>query len=181
MAIQAQGEGRVGTRDARGGRWLGGLVLIALGAFMLVGQILPGREIGVLFLPMLGFVFVAAALGSRNPGLLVPGGVLMGLGTGIYLLENGALTSVGLYVGGTGEAGVILLSLAAGFVLVTLLSVAIVRVQVWPLIPASILACIGGLLLWGEQGVLVLEQVGRYWPVALILFGLLLLVQRREA
>jgi hypothetical protein len=182
VIIQERGERRMAAVGTRTGRYTGGLVLITIGLFLLVAQFLPGREAGLLFLPALGGIFLVSGLASRNVGLLVPGGVLTGLGTGIYLVENSVQYDLGFYVGGTGEAGILLLSLAGGFALVALLSVFVTeRFQIWPLIPATVIASIGGLLLAGDQGIQILSTVGRYWPLVLIGFGLLLLVRRGDA
>lgn len=182
MALQVNGEQRLDGRPARRGYQTGGAVLVAVGLFLLAAQALPERQVGMLFLPALGGVFLIAGLVARNVGLLVPGGVLMGIGTGVYLLEGSVLTSFGYYVDGAAEAGVILLSLAAGFVLVSLASTLVtLKVHVWPLFPAAVIGSIGGLLMMGDEGLRVLETVGHYWPLALILAGAVLLLRRNQA
>jgi hypothetical protein len=153
-------------------RAAGGILLIAVGLLLLAGQII---RIDHLFLPMLGGIFILAAITQRNPGLMVPGGILMGIGVGSFLIDN-----VFWAMPEPARGGLFLLSLAGGFVLVTMLSTLFTRhVQVWALFPATIIGLIGGALLIGGSAVNVLAFLGQVWPVFLILGGVALLLQRR--
>jgi hypothetical protein len=153
-------------------RAAGGVLLIAVGLLLLAGQII---RVDHLFLPILGGVFILAAVTQRNPGLLVPGGILMGIGVGSFLTDN-----VFFAMAEPVRSGLFLVSLAGGFVLITVLSTLFTRhTQVWALFPATIIGLIGGALLIGGSAINVLAFLGQVWPVFLILGGLMMLVQRR--
>ncbi len=157
----------------RSSRWVGGAALILLGLIALVGQFVELPSIGRLFLPGLGLVFLLWGIVSRNSGLLIPGGILSGLGTGIYLMDI-------LPLEGAAHAGVFLVSFGAGFGLITLLSLIFTpEKHWWALWPGSILGLIGAMMLIGGAALDVLTFVGTYWPVVLILIGAYFLIKRR--
>jgi len=159
-------------------RLVGGLVMVGIGLFLLAAQFFRAQWMGLAILPVLGGIFIVAGLIARNPGLLVPGGILSGIGLGSYL------TSV-VFVDTTGElmGAAFLLAFAAGWALITVLSLLIGKLQLWPLIPGAIIGAVGAALLAGSAGLQVLEFVGRWWPMALIAGGLASLwkVFRRSA
>ena len=158
------------------GRYVGGATLIVIGLLLLVGQFVRSETIGLLILPLLGGFFLAWGIAVRNPGLMVPGGILSGLGVGVYLIEEQFP-----YLSGNAEGGVILVSLACGFLAVTLFTALFTnRAHLWPLIPGSIVGFIGGALLSGEEGLRLLLLLNTYWPVILIIIGALLIVRRRN-
>ena len=153
-------------------RTAGGIVLIAVGLLLLAGQII---RLDNLFLPALAVIFILASIAQRNPGLMVPGGILMGIGVGSFLTEN-----VFFAMAEPARGGLFLVSLAGGFALITVLSSMFTKQsQVWALFPATIIGLIGGALLIGGSAVNVVTFLGQVWPVFLILGGLMLLVQRR--
>lgn len=153
-------------------RTAGGIVLIAVGLLLLAGQVI---RLDNLFLPALAVIFILAAMTQRNPGLMVPGGILMGIGVGSFLTEN-----VFFAMAEPARGGLFLVSLAGGFALITVLSSLFTKQsQVWALFPATIIGLIGGALLIGGSAINVLTFLGQVWPVFLILGGLMLLVQRR--
>lgn len=153
-------------------RATGGILLIAIGLLLLAGQVIHFDH---LFLPMLGGIFILAAITQRNAGLMVPGGILLGIGVGSFLTDN-----VLWGLAEPARGGLFLVSLAGGFALITVLSTMFTKqTQVWALIPASIIGLIGSALLIGGSAINVLAFVGQVWPVFLILGGLLMLVQRR--
>lgn len=157
----------------RRNRVLSGLVLILLGGVFLVAQFVEIPSLGKLILPGLGLLFLFWGIAVREGGLLIPGGILSGIGMGVYLMEA-------LPLEGEAEPGVFLLSFGGGFVLITLLSALFTReTQWWALIPGGILAAIGGALYMGGAALDALELAGRFWPVALILAGLWLIFRRR--
>lgn len=160
-------------RKARG-RLVGGMLMIGIGLYLLVAQFIQSEWMGLLIMPGLGLAFVLGGLLGRNAGLLVPGGILSGLGLGAYLVAAPLVRA-----GEMAQGGVFLLAFALGWGLVTLLSTFIGQRVLWPLIPGGILAVIGALLLGGSTGVQVLEWIGRLWPLALILGGLAVLFRRR--
>lgn len=146
---------------------IGGIVLIVIGLFTLVAQITRSETLGLLILPALAAIFLAWGIMTRNAGLLVPAGILGGLGIGVLLI-TGALSALP----GEAKGGVVVLSLGLGFVAVTLLSTIITnKKQAWALIPGAILALVGAALLAGGAGLQVLEFIGNLWPLVLIGIG----------
>jgi hypothetical protein len=151
----------------RRGGLIGGLFLVGLGLYLLVAQFIRAEWMGMLILPGLSLIFLAWGLFTRNAGLLVPGGILGGIALGAYLTSNTFKDGMDVTQG-----AVFLLAFAAGWALITVLSALIGQRQLWPLIPGGILAAIGALMLVGDQGLTVLEWIGRLWPLALIAGGL---------
>ena len=149
-----------------------GIVLILAGVLWLVK---PHIELsGGTFLAGLGLLFLCLWMFFSKYGFLVPGGILLGLG-------------VGLWTGRTaGEgAGRILffLCFGAGFILIVLLDrVKRSKSPLWPLIPGGVLTGIGAYMAAERQGwippgmVIYLKYL---WPVLLILLGLYLLFKRK--
>jgi hypothetical protein len=155
-------------------RLFAGIALIGIGALLLVAQFIEAHWLSLLILPALGAIFLLWGLIARNPGLLVPGGILSGIGLGAYLTS-------GPYVAATErvQGGVFMLAFAAGWALIVVASLAIGRRQWWPLIPGVIMALIGVALLGGEFGLQILEWAGKLWPLILIGIGLSILLRRR--
>lgn len=151
-------------------RLVGGLILVGIGLYLLVAQFFRAQWMGLTILPVLAGIFIVAGLVTRNPGLLVPGGILGGIGLGAYL------TSI-VYVDAAGETmgAAFLLSFAAGWALITVLSLLIGHRVLWPLIPGGIIGAIGLALLAGSAGLQVLEFVGRWWPLLLVAGGVAML------
>jgi hypothetical protein len=140
-------------------------VLIAIGVAFLLGQLLPnaGR-----FVPLLvGLIFLAVFLATRNYGFLVPGGIVTGAGIGIVL----AMEDQGR-VGG----GLFLVSLGLGFIAIFVLG-ALFRLREnhpWPFIPGGILCTIGLITLAGTR----YDEAARYaWPIVLIGLGVLFVLR----
>lgn len=157
---------------------VGGLILVGVGVLLLLQNIFSSQDFGLFILPLLGVIFLAAGLYAGRRGLLIPGGILLGIGAGVFVTQR-AIPEMD----GNREGGIILICFAAGWVLISLLSL-IVKDEDgtdwmrWPLIPGGILGLIGGLLLLGESGEKWLDYLGQGWPVILILAGLFLLWKR---
>jgi hypothetical protein len=153
-------------------RLTGGILLIAIGLLLFAGQVIHFDH---LFLPTLGVIFIVGSISSRNPGLMVPGGILLGIGFGVFLSDT-----MFFAVAESARSGLFLLGFAGGFASITVLSTIFTsRTQFWALIPATFLALIGGALLFGGTAVNMLVFLGRVWPVFLILGGLAILAQRK--
>ncbi len=151
---------------------IGGILLVLFGLLALSGQFVNfGELVGLLIVPGIGLIFLIAGIVARQPGFLIPGGILSGIGAGILLIEGPFA-----HVKGDAEGGIFLLAFAAGWVLITV-TTAVFSKQThwWPLIPGSILALIGGGLLTGGLMQGVLEIVGKIWPIFLILGGIYIL------
>lgn len=154
-------------------RWITGVILIVLGTFLLLTQFFDLPNAGMLFLPALGAIFLLWGIFTRTSGLLVPGGILSGIGVGSYLIDL-------LPLNGEQEGGVFLLSFGAGFALITLLSVVFTKDKhTWALIPGGIMAVIGGMILAGGAALDALETFGKFWPVILIIVGVYVIFKRR--
>lgn len=151
-----------------------GMVLVGIGLWMLMSN-LTGWNLGAAFPLGLGLLFLVWGSVSRKLGLLIPGGILSGIGAGALLLA-------GPFNGLTERAsgGLFMLSFAVGWALITLASALFIRkVAWWPLIPGGIMAFIGGALVIGGPALEVLEYLGQGWPIALIAVGLYLILWRK--
>lgn len=155
---------------------VGGLLLISIGALVLVAKFVDLPEVpdlGLFFLPALGALFMLAGIFSRNEGLMVPGGILSGIGWGAYLTA-GPLT----WASERQEGGVFLLAFALGWVSITAVSALFAKKTLWgTLIPAAVLAAIGGALFFGGAFIDLLEVAGKLWPLALIVAGFAVLIK----
>ncbi len=163
------------TAPEQNNRALVGMILIAVGAIMLLGYIV---DTGLLVLPLLALIFTIAGIRSRSSGWFIPAGILGGIGLGAALIETLPLTE-------DIAGGVFLVSFAAGWALIPLLSAIFTGERVWwPFIPGGVMAVIGSLLLVGELGStlldLIFDQAGWIWPLALIAIGVALLFRRER-
>src|SRR5512135_2339969 len=64
-----------------------GAVLIFIGLFALVEQVFH-LDFGMFFLPTLAVIFLLAGILGRRYGLIIPGGILAGIGVGALLMEG---------------------------------------------------------------------------------------------
>ena len=148
---------------------IAGIALIALGALMLVATFGNLATAGTLVLAAGGLIFIAWGIAVRGAGLFVPGGILTGLGISTFITEQFMTNQSDTAIG-----GVITLGLGLGFMVIVPLSMYFSEHrQLWALIPGSILALIGILLIAGATG--MLELLGQLWPVAVIAVGVYLL------
>ena len=159
----------------RGGLIAGG-ILILVGAMSLLARF---TNLSPMLYPLgLGIIFLAWGLLARVSGLLVPGGILTGIFAGTALLE-GTLKSASEPLRG----GAFLAAFAAGWVLISLLTIYTESPRKWwswPLYPAAVLALVSLALFTGETGLKVLEASGYIWPLALIGLGIFLVLKRRS-
>lgn len=161
----------------------GGILLILLGIYILLEQILDIQMKGGIFLAALGLIFILWGSTQHKAGLLIPGGILTGMSIGIMLVEDSG-TIPTLY-----SEGVFLLALGAGFGLVKILVHLFTTEKYWwAVIVASILALLG-------SGLIILEMPDTHaikhlieviftglqylWPLALILLGIIIILKRR--
>jgi hypothetical protein len=139
-----------------------GLLLIGLGAFLAVVLLTDlGGEVIVL---TVGVVFLLAYAFTRTYGLLIPGGIVTGLGAGILIESAG------------GPTGTVVLGLGAGFLTIALVDVLVSpgrEAWWWPLIPGGILTVTGAsdTAGWQNTGAFVV-------PAVLIAVGLLIMLRR---
>jgi hypothetical protein len=151
-----------------------GAILILAGILTLIAQF--SDFTADVFMLALAAIFLVAGLLARKIGLIIPGGILAGLGVGQLLIEGPFKSFEGIQIG-----GIFMVCFAGGWLLISLLSVfADGKFHSWPLIPGSVLALFGLALLAGEMGQKAIELAGRGWPLVLIAVGLYLLLRRKE-
>ncbi len=170
MSVQMQSNNPV---ERRHGGVVGGAILISIGLFALLEQFIHVNW-GLYFLPFLALVFLAAGVLERRPGLLIPGGILSGIGVGSLLVAGPFAGMVD-----PSRGGLFMLTFAGGWALITLASALIGRIMLWPLIPAGFMALIGAALFAGQAGLQILTVLGYAWPAFLILLGAYLIFRRR--
>jgi hypothetical protein len=144
------------------------LALITLGVVFLLGNLVPERGRGGLFVLGLGVAFLLGRLTTGRYGYAVPAGLLIALGAHISLQDLRGLEAAG-------GAGSFFTLLGLGFALVY--AIGLRPRAVWPLFPAAILVGLGLLLLGvSSLGPLAsLTWIIAYWPAALVLLGVWLL------
>ena len=149
----------------------GGLILVAIGLVALLNQFVDIDflgDLGLLILPGLGAMFLVWGILTRNAGLMIPGGILSGIGWGVYAIA-GPLSMFQ----GDNEGGVFLISLGLGFGLITLVTAVFAdETHWWALIPGSIIAFVGIAILFGGVFMTLLTLLGKLWPLGLILLGI---------
>ncbi len=150
---------------------MAGTVVVGIGLFLLLGQLVPNT--GTWIPLIVGLVFLAAALYRREYGFLVPGGIISGVGVGVLLQQ--ALDE-------PWSGAIMLFSIAAGFASIWVLG-QLMRLpgnHPWPLIPASIVALVAGVQLTDAD----VDGVMRRWPIIIIALGFVIigstLVRRRR-
>jgi hypothetical protein len=152
---------------------IAGVMLIAFGLVALLATLINSNILGLSILPTLGILFIVWALLARLPGLMIPGGILTGLGVGI-LLSDVAFGSAS----GDIRGGIIVLGLGVGFLMILpLIWLISPDRHWWALIPGGILALIGIALLVGGGALNVLNVLGKFWPVVPIIVGIYLIWQ----
>lgn len=161
------------SRARRG--MVGGTVLIVLGLLIFAEQVLHTHPTGLLFVPLLGAAFLAWGILCRRYGLLIPGGILLGVGAGSFLVD-GPLHNLAEPARG----GAFLLAFAAGWLLITLTAFVFQhRLIWWPLIPGGIFSLIGSAMMIGGPALAVVNLANLVWPLALVAIGLSLILRRR--
>ena len=157
----------------------GGLILVVIGLVALFGQFVTVRlpaNMGLLIVPGLGALFLVWGILTRNDGLMIPGGILSGVGWGIY-----AIAGPFSIWQGDNEGGVFLIFLGLGFGLITLATAVFAKeTHWWALIPGSIIAFVGVSILFGGALLTVLTWVGKLWPLALIVIGVSILIKANK-
>ncbi|SRR5712691_7395054 len=147
--------------------WLPGVILIVIGATLFAVQWLH-LDADVIVL-VIGLVFAGAYAATRRYGLLIPAGILTGLGAGVLLEDYGAMREP------------VVLGLGLGFLAIYGVDLATrrsrERARWWPLIPGAILTVIAGAGgAFGDEGGRAIQQA---WPIILIVVGGWLLLRNR--
>lgn len=123
----------------------------------------------------LGAALLSWGLVTRLIGLIIPASLLLGIGPGIYYAWGSGSTDNGL-----ASTGVMLVWFAFGWFLIVVFSRVTSRKSIWwPLIPGGILTVVGcGLYIGGDPGS-ALGFIGNTGSIALVIFGLYLLLMRK--
>jgi hypothetical protein len=155
-----------------------GIVIVGLGVLFLLWQVLSPT--GALPLLILGGLFTGAALLGRARGLIVPGGILLGLGLGIV-----AAAVLGRISGAYGGAAVVG-GLGTGFWMIHLLDGMrnpYGSGYAWARVPGTILLGVAAFLAVIGTLSVTAQVVGllfQFWPVLLIVGGLWLFLGSRR-
>jgi hypothetical protein len=156
-------------RTSNSGTFVGAALLILVGLLALMAN-LGGPRLGEEVIPFaIGIAFMVGYAFTRRYGYLVPGGILTGVGGGIWiasllgLSDKGPLTVVG---GGL------------GFLLIYALDVARsgLAARWWPIVPGALMVLIGAATATQNQG--WVQQIGTWSPVLLIVLGIWIIVAR---
>jgi hypothetical protein len=123
----------------------------------------------------LGVAFLAWGSFSKKIGLIIPGALLVSIGTGIFSAWENVTKPNGLT-----QTGIMLVWFALGWMLIIVFSRVITEKFVWwPLIPGGIFAVVGWSLYLGGNPTNAVNFIGNSSSVGLIIFGLYLLLLRR--
>ena len=173
--LSGPSNGTAAAQHDNRGRIVAGVALIAIGLLALLAQATNWSILGWMVLPILAVIFLTWGLLTRNFGLIIPGGILGGLGLGLFTMV-GPFSD--LFAGL--QPGVFMLSFAAGWALITLLSpITSDRVHWWPLIPGAVIGMVGLFLLGGRFTWAVMQLMGYGWALILIGIGAYLLLRRK--
>jgi hypothetical protein len=145
-----------------------GVILIVFGLATLLQRWL---DIGNYITLLLGIGMLVWGSVSRRTGLIIPGGVLTGIGLGILAMEGPWKFA------GEGQSGIFLICFAFGWFLITLLTAIFTCTQWWALIPGGIMAVLGGSILV-TNGAIHWEDLNLVYAAILILVGLFLLASK---
>ncbi len=148
-------------------RWIAGVALILMGLLLLAASFFAQ---GLWVLLGLGALFIAWGLAVREPGLLIPGGVLLGVGGGIWMTQWPAVAGNDRL-----EGAVFMLAFGAGWCLISLLAAALGCRMLWPLIPGGVFFAIGLPLLVGGAALTALAWAGKLWPLIFVALGVYIL------
>jgi hypothetical protein len=146
------------------------LALITLGVVFLLGNVLPEPGRGSLIVLGLGLAFGVGRVTTGRYGYAVPAGILIAVGIYIGLRDLGVLQA-------TRGPGAFFILLGVGFGLIYLIGWR--PAAIWPTFPAVVLLGVG-LLVLGISSLAplaALSWIVGYWPAALVLLGLWLLVR----
>jgi hypothetical protein len=145
-------------------QWVGGAVLIVIGVALLLGQYVG--DAGQFVTLSIGLLLLALFAVSRNPGTLIGGGIVTGVGAGVLVAANTT---------GDIAGAAVLFGLGFGFIGVWLIGTLMGHreTRFWPLVPGSILVAIGAVVLAGSDAAKAFETV---WPVLLIGIGVAVVI-----
>jgi hypothetical protein len=165
MGVESEGKSETGDTGELGGGWIAGAVLIVVGLGLFALQFAKGYGQSLILI-LIGGLFLAGYLYRRSYGLLVPAGILLGLGIG------SAGGRAFAFIRGFNSIG-----LGLGFLSIYLIGRAGQRsTPWWPLVPGGILLAIG--LASSSETMARYLSVG--WPLVLVLIGVIVLLGATE-
>lgn len=149
-------------------RALTGIALILIGVALLLATVFPSVFTGYIVLIAVGLIFIAWSIAAQRAGLMVPGGIIAGIGAGVSLMSKAFPNA-----GGAADLGIMLLCLGAGFTSITVLTRLFVPpAQTWALVPGIGCLAVGLLIVIGAVTPSMLNAL---WPLIIIGIGLYLL------
>jgi hypothetical protein len=157
----------------RNGGLIAGIILILIG---LAALLQTWFDLDRYLVLLLGAAFLAWGSSVRRTGLLIPGGVLTGIGLGVLANQYGWILP------GADASGVFLVCFALGWVLITLFSALFTFPQWWALIPGGIMAAVG-IALIATHGNMRWQDLNLLYAALLIAGGLALVssqIRRRK-
>ncbi len=126
--------------------FVAGVILILIGGVYLADQFFHTGWLPWIILPVIALLFLIGGGRLHKIGLIIPGGLLGGVGIGLYFMFY-RLPQAGL----AERSGVFLLAFAGGWLLITLLSALFTRRPAWwAAIPAAALAFVGACLVFTD-------------------------------
>lgn len=157
------------TKKDRNNRIVGGVVLIAIGIVALVATFFESGTLWLYILPIIGAILLVWGILARQPGPLIPGCILSGIGWAL-VLGDPELIGVQSEVSGS----LFLIILGAGFLAIPLFTGLLTsETHWWGLIPGGIITLVGAISFFGEEGWRILS----WWPLILVGIGLYVLVR----
>ncbi len=150
------------------GRMTTGVLLIALGILALLGNIGISDLLGEALVAIIGCLFMAVYFVGKQPWAIYPGAFTLPVGIVILLAARGLDMDVWwpLFVAAPGVSFLIIRSAGTW--------------NRWATWPGSFLVLIAGIMFAFSSGTiswLYIDVIGKLWPIALILLGLLLIVR----
>ncbi len=151
-----------------GGDVVGGLILVAIGAFLLAGQFVPSAD---RYVPLaVGLVLLVLFLLVGTYGLLIPACIVTGIGVGLALAGDQS---------GEASGAIIPFFLGCGFLAIWAVGL-VLRLPEnhwWPLIPGGILTTTGAALATEIRGEPLVDLIALILPIPLIAGGVLLILR----
>lgn len=143
-----------------------GLILILLGFFFLLKTHISDHF--SLFLLLAGVFFLILYFITKVYGLLIPGGVLTGLGFGLIYQDK--------------SSPLFFVFFGLGFILIYIFGLIKGKSPLWPIIPGGILLGIGVYEELLSRDIIpynFIKKISFYWPIILIIIGLYLIFKKK--
>ena len=151
----------------------GGIILVIIGIMVLIGQLVDTGWLGALIPLGLGVIFMTWGILTREAGLMIPGGILSGVGLGVALIGTPLGDLALLAPLAENEGAAFMGAFALGWFSITAASALFARETMWwALIPGAVFALIAAGIGLGGLFMTAVAILGRFWPVLLILIGL---------